>query len=305
LERQDKTREILGESILFPDLMDRYLKEVSPGKKSWKSDQTNSRCPKEYFKNRRLDTIEPQDIYRYFEWRKKQISKTKKKPVSGTTINREKSLISDAFSKAIKWGYIKSNPVKDVEGFKEIRREPYITDKEFATIKEVARFTSRAEHLPDIMDTLYYTVQRSGKIFSLKWSQINLDERRITLSGGTGNKGVPDELWINQPLFEILSRLRAQRHLQKIVGPYVFQKKDGTPYGSVKTTWNKCCRKAGVKDAHIHDIRHKSITDMGKKGYSLQEIAKAAGHSQISTTLRYTHLRAEDTKAALESLGKC
>jgi integrase len=72
----------------------------------------------------------------------------------------------------------------------------------------------------------------------------------------------------------------------------------------VKTTWNKCCEKAGVTDAHIHDIRHKGITDMGKMGYSLQEIAKAAGHRNISTTMRYTHLRAEDTKEAFEALGR-
>ncbi|MCJ7783552.1 MAG: hypothetical protein MUP41_06430 [Desulfobacterales bacterium] len=35
-----------------------------------------------------------------------------------------------------------------------------------------------------------------------------------------------------------------------------------------------------------------------------QQIAKAAGHSQISTALRYMHLRAEDTEGALESFGK-
>ena len=118
------------------------------------------------------------------------------------------------------------------------------------------------------------------------------------------NKGVPEEIWIDQPLFAILSRLKAQRSLQRMVGPYVFQKTDGKPYNSLKTTWNTCCKKARVTDVHIHDIRHKGITDMGEKGYSLQQIAKAAGHSQISTTMRYTHLRAEDTKETLESLGQ-
>jgi site-specific recombinase XerD len=44
--------------------------------------------------------------------------------------------------------------------------------------------------------------------------------------------------------------------------------------------------------------------EIGEKGYSPQQIAKAAGHSQISTTLPYTHLRAEDTREALESLRK-
>ena len=51
-------------------------------------------------------------------------------------------------------------------------------------------------------------------------------------------------------------------------------------------------------------VRNVSKILMGKRGYSLQEIAKVAGHSQISTTMRYTHLRAEDTREALESLGR-
>jgi integrase len=124
------------------------------------------------------------------------------------------------------------------------------------------------------------------------------------LAESTSTKKVPEEIWISQPLFEILSRLKSERGFQKVVGPYVFQGLSGKPYRSLKTTWKTCCERAGVKDARIHDIRHKSLTDMAKKGYSLQEIAKAAGHTQISTTMRYTHLRAEDTREALESLGQ-
>jgi len=56
-----------------------------------------------------------------------------------------------------------------------------------------------------------------------------------------------------------------------VVGPYVLQKANGKPYGTIKTTWKTCCGKAGVIDAHVHDIRHKAITDMGKEEYSLQE----------------------------------
>jgi len=133
---------------------------------------------------------------------------------------------------------------------------------------------------------------------------VNLTERRIILGDSASTKKVPDEIWISQPLFEILSRLKAERGLQKVVGPYVFQKINGKPYRCVKTTWKTCSKKAGVTDAKVHDIRHKAITDMGRSGYSLQQIAKVAGHSQISTTMRYTHLRAEDTKEALESLGR-
>jgi len=200
---------------------------------------------------------------------------------------------------------VERNPVSEVEGFKENKRDRYITDQEFNAIKTKARTIPRARHhLPDIMDVLYYSVQRSGRIFSLRWSQIDLTERKMILGQSGSTKRVPEEIWISQPLLELLSRLKEERGLEKVVGPYVFQKPNGKPYQSVKTTWKTCCEKAKVTDARIHDIRHKAITDMGKKGYSLQEIAKAAGHSQISTTMRYTHLRTEDTREALESLGR-
>ncbi len=303
-EKQDKVKEILGQSIAFSKLVERYLTEISPGKKSYQSDKTNSIHPLKYFGTRPIDGIKPRDIYRYFEWRKEQKSERTKKAVSGPTMNREKSLISDVFSKAIKWGYIELNPLTQVEGFKENKRDRYITDQEFEAIKKEAQSIPNASHLADILDALYYTAQRSGKIFTLRWNQVDIEGRKITLGESTTTKKVPEEIWISQPLFEILSRLKSERAFQKVVGPYVFQKRDGKPYRSIKTTWKTCCKKAKVKDARIHDIRHKAITDMGKKGYSLQEIAKAAGHTQISTTMRYTHLRAEDTKEALESSGR-
>jgi integrase len=303
LEKRAQAEEILGESISFSQLIRRYLVEVSSTKRSERADRTNAQHPLKFFGEQRIDTIKPQDIYRYQDWRKSFPGRYGK-PISGATINRERALISHAMKWAIRWGYIEKNPVTGTEGFKENKRDRYITDEEFEAIKNVARSIPEAAHLPEIMDALYYTVQRSGKIFDLRWSQINLDERKITFKGDSETKKVPNEIWINQPLFELLLRLKAQRSLQKVVGPYVFQKRDGKPYKSVRKTWSNCCRKAGVLDARVHDIRHKAITDMGRKGYSLQEIAKAAGHSQISTTMRYTHLRAEDTREALESLGE-
>lgn len=303
LEKRAKAEEILGESISFSQLIKRYLAEVSSTKRSKMADHTNSHNPMKFFGEQRLDTIKPRDIYKYQDWRKSFLGRLGK-PVSGATVNRERALISHAMKWAIRWGYIERNPVTGTEGLKENKRDRYITDEEFEAIKNVARSIPEAAHLADIMNALYFTVQRSGTIFSLRWSQVNLEERKISFEGTSETKKVPGEIWINQPLFELLSGLKARRSLQKVVGPYVFQNKNGKPYKSIKKTWGNCCRKAGVVDAHIHDIRHKSITDMGKKGYSLQEIAKAAGHSQISTTMRYTHLRAEDTREALESLGE-
>ena len=91
-----------------------------------------------------------------------------------------------------------------------------------------------------------------------------------------------------------------------MVGPYsyVFQKPDGTRYRSINRAWKTACKRAMANDAHVHDLRHKAITDMVKAGFSLEFVARVAGHSTPSTTRRYTHLSVNETRDALEALGR-
>lgn len=301
LTEELRAKEILGKSIPFCQLIEKYLKEITPSKRSARADKTNSIYPLKYFSEKRIDDITTQEIYRYQDWRK-SFKGRYGKPVSGSTINREISLISDAFRKAIRWGYVETNPCIGIERFSESSRERYITDKELDDIKNVALQKDDSEHLADIIDALYYTGQRSGRILSLKWTQIDLKERSVTFQQTSKNKRVPDVIWISDPLLAILYRLKGKRTLAKVVGSYVFQKLDGTPYKSVKTTWKRCCVEAGVRDIRINDIRHKAITDMLNAGAPISKVKTAVGHSHTSTTDGYTHLQVEATKEALESL---
>jgi site-specific recombinase XerD len=155
LSLESQVREVMGKSIPFGELMERYLSEVSPLKRSQKSDVTNAKPLLVYFGDRKIDLITTQDIYKYQDWRKSQKARHGR-VVSGTTVNREVALLSHAFKKAIRWGYLDENPAQGIEGFPESR------------------------HLADIMDVLYHTAQRSGRILGLKWKQINLKDRTIT-----------------------------------------------------------------------------------------------------------------------------
>lgn len=151
-----RAKEILGKSIPFSKLIERYLKEISPLKRSARADKTNSLCPIKFFREKKIDTITAQDIYCYQDLRKSSKNKYGK-TVSGSTINREISLISDVYRKAIRWGYIQANPCIGIERFSESTRERYITDKEFSDIKNVSLQRDESAHLADSMDTLYYT----------------------------------------------------------------------------------------------------------------------------------------------------
>jgi site-specific recombinase XerD len=78
----------------------------------------------------------------------------------------------------------------------------------------------------------------------------------------------------------------------------------GMPYRSARTAWKTACEAGGVKNARIHDVRHKSITDMLNAGIPVAKVKTAVGHSNTSTTDGYSHLSVAATREALDSLVK-
>ena len=67
------------------------------------------------------------------------------------------------------------------------------------------------------------------------------------------------------------------------------------PYTDVKTSFNKLCNMAGLKNVSIHTMRHDFCTRSIKKGIDIYAVKRYAGHADIRTTTRYLHaLRGTD-----------
>ena len=58
----------------------------------------------------------------------------------------------------------------------------------------------------------------------------------------------------------------------------------------IKRFWLEVCKKAKIKDATIHDLRHTFASILVSNGVGLEVIGKLVGHSNIRTTQRYAHL---------------
>ncbi|HWR59402.1 MAG TPA: site-specific integrase [Thermodesulfovibrionales bacterium] len=289
---------ILGRSVPFPSVVERYLQEFSPSKsKEGRNDKNSSKPLLKFFEEAKIDGISKQDIYKYMDWRIKTVNEKTGKAVSGPSVNRERSFLSKIFKAAIRWGYVNDNPVLGIEGFSENKRERYITDDEFEAILEHLQEDNKEMFL-----ALYHTAQRPGRIYNLQWSQINPDERSITFENTSHNKRVPNVLWINDTLYEILMRRRKNR---RTLSPYVFYKPSMKPYSEFDAlkVWNKACESAKVKDATPRDLRHKAITDMKKAGHNDSVVGHVVAHSDPRTTKRYTHFSVEETILPLQTLA--
>lgn len=71
----------------------------------------------------------------------------------------------------------------------------------------------------------------------------------------------------------------------------------------IKRFWLEVCRKAKIKDATIHDLRHTFASILVSNGIGLEVIGKLVGHSNIRTTQRYAHLANSALKQATDMMS--
>lgn len=106
-----------------------------------------------------IDAIAPMHIREYLDIRG-QVAKVR--------ANREKALFSHVFNKAREWGYTAAqNPCQGVRSFKESGRSRYVTDDEFAKVRQHAHPT-----LVDAMDLALLTGQRPADVLKLKSADV-------------------------------------------------------------------------------------------------------------------------------------
>jgi integrase len=76
------------------------------------------------------------------------------------------------------------------------------------------------------------------------------------------------------------------------------------PLGSWKKAWRALTTKAGLPGLRFHDLRHHSITELCESGCSEQTIKSIAGHVSQRMLDRYSHIRLEAKRNALEALAR-
>jgi integrase len=192
--------------------------------------------------------------------------------------NRMVSVLRMTFSHALEWGLCESNPCIGVARHHESKRERYLTDAEFLAIREKA-----GPRLQIIMDLCYLTGQRISDVLRIRLSDLT-DEGIVFRQGKTGAKLVV--AW-NDDLRAVVARAQDQGKIRHLT--LLHNRKGKAPdYSTVKIQWDQARKTAGIKDARIHDMRAKALTDAKRQGHDPQVLA---GHTDARMTARYIRLR--------------
>ena len=117
-----------------------------------------------------------------------------------------------------------------------------------------------APHLQRILIVLYTLGSRRGELLSLEWPDVDMHRREFTLrhTKNGESRTVP----MTPEIYRVFTELWQERRLDT---QRVFLYK-GLPIRDVKTAFDKACRRAGITNLRLHDLRHTASTNLRRQG---------------------------------------
>lgn len=72
---------------------------------------------------------------------------------------------------------------------------------------------------------------------------------------------------------------------------------------SLSKMFKAAATEAGFDDVHFHDLRHSTASEMVNAGIDLYTVGAVLGHKSQQSTQRYSHLRQQHIKDAMQAIG--
>jgi integrase len=148
---------------------------------------------------------------------------------------------------------------------------------------------------------------RKEEAITLTWKQVMFDDTRVRVI--LGAEDTKNKTAVGKPLpsrsGDLLRKLRDRKpnYTDRVFLHRRNEKRELSPYeDGFDTAFNAACRRAGIKDFRIHDLRHHYATKLARKGVSIQKIAKALNQKSTRMAERYAHLAPGDLDDAIELL---
>ena len=173
--------------------------------------------------------------------------------------------------------------------------------------RHIVQKSLRQDWFVPMITTAYYTGLRRKEITNLKWHQIDLKNREISVTD-TKN-GRERTVVVFDVVHEVLKNWHNQ--LGKPQKGYAFPSPKShkkaelsLPGDYVSKVFKGYVKKTDLKDTiHFHCLRHSCATFMIRKGFDVTLVKEMLGHRSIEVTMRYVSLGVGDRKNKAKELG--
>ncbi len=254
----------------------------------------------ESFATTELEDVSPQDIS--YENLQEFIYQLSKKKISERSQARGISSIKAFFKFLLEEEYRDDNPASLLEGPKLGLYLPdtLSMDDIDRIINSIDKKTDIGQRNQCILEVLYGCGLRVSELVDLKISNINFKEGFIIVEGkGEKTRLVPLASSTAEYLQEYIQNVRKKIKVNKKNEDIVFLNTRGTSMSRVIVfiIIKELTQKAGItKSISPHTFRHSFATHLLQNGADLRFIQEMLGHSSITTTQVYTHLKTEELR---------
>ena len=278
----------------FKEVWEQYFKSQSTEKETIRRAGIASNHFIPVFESKNITDITLGDIKDYQLQRKLEIMNLEKNigkkdsQISYRSVNYELTILHHFFNFCIEKGYLGNNPASGIKKLNELSRLKTLSDSDIDEL--IAGATNKLTR--DLITFLIYTGCRKGEALNLKWDDVDLQNDVIAIKGTKTkyDRYIP----ISKPLKELLSRIEK---VQDVL--YVFNR-NGAKLSDFKRSFHTACRNAGLKDMHIHDLRHVFASTLTMNDVSLYKTGILLGHRTPNMTQRYAHLKPGELKKEIE-----
>jgi integrase len=232
--------------------------------------------------------------------------------LSPSTVNKIHTVLHKALSQAVRWELIPRNPTDAVKAPRPVSEEMHPLSAE-----EARRLLEAAKDVE--LQALYvlavHTGMRQGELLGLKWSDVDLENRRLSIqrtltrinNGKHVTLGDPKTrksrrtVGLTPQAVDALRRhlARQMADIERLGDSYqdqglVFSTKVGTPINPSNLRQRSLApllKRAGLPHIRFHDLRHTCATLLLGKGVHPKFVQELLGHATIAITLdTYSHV---------------
>jgi len=243
--------------------------------------------------DKRLDSIDDEDV---------QLLKAQLTDRSRKTVNNVLGVLGHTLKTAARWKVIDRVPCAVTMLKASISLPKFYDFDEYKRLVDAARAVDTRAHLVVLLGG--DAGLRRGEILALRWVDVDFKRRQLQVQeavwerkrrDGKGHERITDTPKGGRsrvvPLTDaLLHALHAHRHLR---GDHVLFGDDGRPATSFflrrlfEAAQKRACLRA---TGGLHILRHTFCSHLAMRGAPAKAIQELAGHANLTTTMRYTHL---------------
>jgi integrase len=141
---------------------------------------------------------------------------------------------------------------------------------------------------------------RKSELFNLRWTDIDLMNRIVTVRDEHAKSGKLRRIPMNAALYDVFITWKPLVHPDS---EYVFAGESGEPIQCMKKSFAAVLKAARIESFRWHDMRHTFASWLVQSGVDLNIVRELMGHATLQMTMRYAHLAPNNSLRAVSALN--